>query len=107
MQANLDRDVIVSPANEYEVLQLLLSDCRDRMSSFNGGCSMTIAAQHAVRQASGSAFVLSPTGQATGPQCSTTECNAVMIEWSAKLVVRLCDNYCGKLCLATRCLAES
>ena len=34
-QANLDRDVIVSPANEYEVLQLLLSDCRDRLTDFN------------------------------------------------------------------------
>ena len=36
LQANLDKDVIVSPANEYEVLQLLLSDCRDRLSAFNG-----------------------------------------------------------------------
>ena len=35
VQANLDRDVIVSPANEYEVLQLLLSDCRDRLTNFN------------------------------------------------------------------------
>ena len=35
LQANLDKDVIVSPANEYEVLQLLLSDCRDRLTNFN------------------------------------------------------------------------
>ncbi|KAI5069526.1 hypothetical protein GOP47_0015827 [Adiantum capillus-veneris] len=29
-----DRDIIVSEANEYEVLTLLLTDCRNRLSSF-------------------------------------------------------------------------
>lgn len=31
-----DKDVIVNPANEYEVLTLLLSECRNRLSNFDG-----------------------------------------------------------------------
>ncbi|MCJ1427025.1 hypothetical protein MMC29_004928 [Sticta canariensis] len=34
VQANLDRDVMVSPMNEYEVLQLLLAECRDRLTAY-------------------------------------------------------------------------
>ncbi len=36
MQVSFDRDVIISPANEYEVLQLLMGDCRDLLSAYQG-----------------------------------------------------------------------
>ncbi|KAK9790329.1 hypothetical protein WJX73_000550 [Symbiochloris irregularis] len=32
--ANLEKDVVVSPMNEYEVLQLLLAECRDRLTAY-------------------------------------------------------------------------
>ena len=32
-----EKDVVVSPANEYEVLQLLLGECRERLSAYVGG----------------------------------------------------------------------
>lgn len=32
-----DKDVVVSPSNEYEVLQLLLGECRERLSAYAGG----------------------------------------------------------------------
>lgn len=32
--ANLENDVMVSPMNEYEVLQLLLAECRDRLTAY-------------------------------------------------------------------------
>lgn len=33
-RVNFEDDVIISPANEYEVLQLLLADCRDRFTAY-------------------------------------------------------------------------
>ncbi|KAK9824456.1 hypothetical protein WJX72_010403 [[Myrmecia] bisecta] len=33
-KVTFDRDVAISPANEYEVLQLLLGDCRERLSAY-------------------------------------------------------------------------
>ena len=33
-QVNMDKDVVVSPMNEYEVLQLLLAECRDRLTAY-------------------------------------------------------------------------
>ncbi len=42
---SFDRDVIISPANEYEVLQLLMGDCRDLLSSYESapsGNSLTV-----------------------------------------------------------------
>ena len=35
-QVSFDRDVIISPVNEYEVLQLLMGDCRDLLSAYQG-----------------------------------------------------------------------
>ena len=32
-----DKDVILSPANEYEVLQLLLGECKTRLGGYAGG----------------------------------------------------------------------
>ena len=33
-QANLQEDVLVNQNNEYEVLQLLLAECRDRLTAY-------------------------------------------------------------------------
>ena len=33
---SFEEDIIISPANEYEVLQLLLAECRDRFSAYGG-----------------------------------------------------------------------
>lgn len=33
-RVNFEEDVIISPNNEYEVLQLLLADCRDRFTAY-------------------------------------------------------------------------
>ena len=33
---SFDADVIVSPANEYEVLQLLLNECKERLTTYGG-----------------------------------------------------------------------
>lgn len=35
---SFEEDIIISPSNEYEVLQLLLADCRDRFSAYGGAC---------------------------------------------------------------------
>lgn len=35
-QVSFEDDIIISPSNEYEVLQLLLADCRDRFSAYGG-----------------------------------------------------------------------
>ena len=37
LQVTFDKDVILSPANEYEVLQLLLGECKTRLGSYAGG----------------------------------------------------------------------
>ena len=39
VQVSFDRDVIISPSNEYEVLQLLMGDCRDLLSAYEGARS--------------------------------------------------------------------
>lgn len=36
VQVNFEQDSVVSPANEYEVLQLLLADMRDRLTAYPG-----------------------------------------------------------------------
>ena len=36
VQVTFEQDVVLSQANEYEVLQLLLADMRDRLTSFEG-----------------------------------------------------------------------
>ena len=33
---SFDADVVVSPANEYEVLQLLLNECKERLTTYGG-----------------------------------------------------------------------
>jgi len=33
---SFDADVVVSPANEYEVLQLLLGECKERLMAYGG-----------------------------------------------------------------------
>ena len=35
-QVSFDRDVIISQNNEYEILQLMMSDCRERLSQYPG-----------------------------------------------------------------------
>jgi hypothetical protein len=36
MQVSFDRDVVISQNNEYEILQLMMGDCRDRLSNYPG-----------------------------------------------------------------------
>ena len=36
LQVNFEQDNIVSQANEYEVLQLLMADMRDRLTAYPG-----------------------------------------------------------------------
>jgi protein-histidine N-methyltransferase len=36
-RVSFDADVVVSQMNEYEVLQLLMGDCRERLSAYEGG----------------------------------------------------------------------
>ncbi len=36
LQVSFEEDIIISPPNEYEVLQLLLADCRDRFTAYGG-----------------------------------------------------------------------
>lgn len=36
VQVNFEQDSVVSQANEYEVLQLLLADMRDRLTAYPG-----------------------------------------------------------------------
>ena len=36
MQVNFEEDRVITPANEYEVLQLLLADMRDRLTAYPG-----------------------------------------------------------------------
>lgn len=36
LQVSFEQDVILSQANEYEVLQLLLGECRERLSAYAG-----------------------------------------------------------------------
>ena len=43
VQVNFEQDSIVSQANEYEVLQLLLADMRDRLTAYPGEKAMSIA----------------------------------------------------------------
>ena len=46
-QVSFEDDVIITPANEYEVLQLLLADCRDRFSAYAGALpSLRWSCQH-------------------------------------------------------------
>ena len=35
-QVSFEQDVILNPANEYEVLQLLLNECRERLAAYAG-----------------------------------------------------------------------
>ena len=37
-QVTFDKDVILSQANEYEVLQLLLGECKSRLGGYAGAC---------------------------------------------------------------------
>ena len=46
---NFEEDVIVSPANEYEVLQLLLADCRDRFTAYGGAPPRRLSRCHALQ----------------------------------------------------------
>ena len=39
MQVSFEQDIILNPVNEYEVLQLLLGECRDRLTSYAGTCT--------------------------------------------------------------------
>ena len=43
---SFDRDVIISPANEYEVLQLLMGDCRDLLSAYEGAHDESVLHTH-------------------------------------------------------------
>lgn len=36
VQVSFERDVIISQNNEYEILQLMMSDCRERLSQYPG-----------------------------------------------------------------------
>jgi protein-histidine N-methyltransferase len=36
-KVRFDSDTIVSPMNEYEVLQLMMGDCRERLAAYDGG----------------------------------------------------------------------
>ncbi len=38
VQVSFEDDVILNQLNEYEVLQLLLGECRDRLTSYAGMC---------------------------------------------------------------------
>ena len=44
VQVTFEQDVILSPANEYEVLQLLLGECKTRLGSYEG--SLQLCAQN-------------------------------------------------------------
>ena len=51
VQVTFEQDVMLSPANEYEVLQLLLGECKTRLGNYAGGlepctqdCRCTISA---------------------------------------------------------------
>ncbi len=33
---SFDRDVVISQNNEYEILQLMMGDCRERLSNYPG-----------------------------------------------------------------------
>ena len=37
VQVTFDKDIILSQANEYEVLQLLLGECKTRLGNYAGG----------------------------------------------------------------------
>lgn len=43
VQVTFEQDVVLSQANEYEVLQLLLADMRDRLTSFEGTHCLAMA----------------------------------------------------------------
>jgi hypothetical protein len=45
---SFEEDIIISPANEYEVLQLLLAECRDRFSAYGGQCTVLLPHRAAV-----------------------------------------------------------
>ena len=45
VQVTFEQDVVLSQANEYEVLQLLLADMRDRLTSFQGAYSLETATE--------------------------------------------------------------
>jgi hypothetical protein len=36
LQVSFEQDIIISQANEYEVLQLLLGECRERLMAYEG-----------------------------------------------------------------------
>lgn len=44
VQVNFEQDSVVSQANEYEVLQLLLADMRDRLTAYPGDRLMSMLA---------------------------------------------------------------
>lgn len=47
LQVSLEDDVVLSQANEYEILQLLLGECRDRLTSYEGKfCTLTVHTIH-------------------------------------------------------------
>ncbi len=49
VQVTFDKDVILSPANEYEVLSLLLGECKTRLGSYAGGCLCSRMTEHSQR----------------------------------------------------------
>ncbi len=44
---SFETDVVLSPANEYEVLQLLLGECRERLAAY-AGAPRAMLAPHAM-----------------------------------------------------------
>lgn len=36
LQVRFDQDLIISELNEYEILQLLMGDCREKLSAYEG-----------------------------------------------------------------------
>jgi len=34
MQVNFEKDIMLSDLNEYEILQILMGDCRDRLQAY-------------------------------------------------------------------------
>eukprot|EP00884_Botryococcus_braunii_P013165 jgi/Botrbrau1/2184/Bobra.101_2s0019.2 len=43
-KVTFEEDVIITPANEYEVLQLLLGDCKERLSAYEGDMEADVKA---------------------------------------------------------------
>ncbi len=57
-QVSFEADVVLSPANEYEVLQLLLGECRERLAAYAGAPCAALAPRPCWRPAAASEHVL-------------------------------------------------